>query len=87
MKIKNLICSYSFWTALAGALAMLGSAIGKAFSVNVEGELISDIVMSVAGVLVAVGVVTMPKKDSTVSQDESEQTADSQSDEQKDENL
>lgn len=80
MKIKKLICSYSFWTALAGALAMLGSTIGKIFSVNVEGETIADIVMSIAGVLVAVGVVTMPKKDDPSSQTDAEATEEKQDD-------
>lgn len=79
MKIKNLICSYSFWTALAGALAILGSAIGKAFSVDIEGQTIADIVMSVASVLVAVGIISLPKKQTQTS----DQDKNNQKDEQK----
>lgn len=62
MKIKNLIRSYSFWTTLAGALCILASALGRAFSFKVEEKIISDVVMAVAGVLVAVGIVNMPAK-------------------------
>ncbi len=63
MKIKNLIRSYSFWTALAGALCILVSALGRAFSFKVEEKIISDVVMAIAGVLVAIGVVNLPKKE------------------------
>lgn len=62
MKLKNLIRSYSFWTTLAGALCILMSALGRAFSFKVEEKIISDIVMAIAGVLVAVGIVSMPAK-------------------------
>lgn len=62
MKLKNIIRSYSFWTTLAGALCILMSALGRAFSFKVEEKIISDIVMAVAGVLVAVGIVNMPPK-------------------------
>lgn len=53
--------SYGFWTALAGAAAMLAGALGKYFGVTVNGELVSEIIMAIAGVLVALGVVCMPK--------------------------
>lgn len=59
-KFKQMISSYSFWTALAGALAFVASAIGRAFSIKVEEQIVTDIVMGVAGVLVTVGIVSMP---------------------------
>ncbi len=61
MKLKKLIKSYGFWTALAGAVVVLVNAIGRACGFFVEGEIISNIIMAVAGVLVVFGVVTMPK--------------------------
>ena len=61
MKLKELIKSYGFWTALAGALVVLINAIGRACGFFVEGEIISNIIMAIAGVLVVFGVVTMPK--------------------------
>ena len=55
--------SYSFWTALAGAVTILVSALGKCFGFSVDNEIVTDVIMAVAGVLVVLGVVTMPKKD------------------------
>lgn len=69
-KFKQMIKSYSFWTTLAGSLALVASAIGKAFSIKVEEKIITDIVMAIAGVLVAVGVVTMPSDKSKTDEKE-----------------
>lgn len=69
-KLKQMIKSYSFWTTLAGSLALVASAIGKAFSIKVEEKIITDIVMAIAGVLVAVGVVTMPSDKSKTDEKE-----------------
>ena len=66
MKIKELIKSYGFWTALAGALVVFINAIGKIFGFYVEESLISDIIMAIAGILVVFGIVTMPKNFSSV---------------------
>lgn len=57
MKIK----SFGFWTALAGALTLLVGAIGKCFGLSIDGSIVEEVVMSIAGVLVALGVVCMPK--------------------------
>ena len=65
MKLKNLIKSYGFWTALAGAVVVLVNALGRAFGFFVEEEIISNIIMAVAGLLVVFGVVTMPKSTKT----------------------
>ena len=54
--------SYGFWTALAGALVVLANALGKCFGFEIEDEIITDVVMAIAGVLVVFGVVSMPKK-------------------------
>ncbi len=53
--------SYGFWTALAGAIVVLINSIGRCFGFAVEEEVITNIVMAVAGVLVVFGVVSMPK--------------------------
>ena len=63
MKLKKLIKSYGFWTALAGAVVVLVNAIGKACGFIVDGDIISNIIMAVAGILVVFGVVSMPKND------------------------
>lgn len=62
MKFKDRIKSYGFWTALSGAVVILAQSIAKCFGVEIEEELISNIIMSICGVLVVFGVVTMPNK-------------------------
>lgn len=63
-KLKSLVRSYGFWTALAGALVVFVGVIGDACGFKVKDKLITDIVMAVAGLLVVFGVVTMPTTDS-----------------------
>lgn len=59
--MKDRIKSYSFWTALSGAVVVLLQALGKCFGFAVNDEIISGIIMAVAGILVVLGIVTMPK--------------------------
>lgn len=54
--------SFGFWTALAGAVTILASALGKVFGFSVDNQLITDVIMAIAGLLVVLGVVSMPKK-------------------------
>ncbi len=61
--MKKKIKSFSFWTALAGALTILVEVLGKCFGFSVEEGLVSEIVLAVAGVLVVFGVVCMPSKE------------------------
>lgn len=53
--------SFGFWTALAGAITLLVSTLGKLFGFSVDNQLVNDAIMSFAGVLVVLGIVTMPK--------------------------
>lgn len=62
--MKEKFKSYSFWVGLSGAVVVLIDAIGKAFGFIPDGELISNIIMGIAGILVVFGVVTMPAKKS-----------------------
>lgn len=68
------IKSYSFWVSFSGALIILIDALGNAFGFKVENEIIEDCIMSVAGILVVLGVVTMGDKKS---KNDDEQSADS----------
>lgn len=64
--MKNLVNkmkSYSFWTALSGALVVFIKAICKIFGVEIQDELISGIILGFASILVVLGVITMPAKD------------------------
>ena len=58
--MKEKLKSYSFWSALSGAMVIFVNALGKIFDFSVEDELISGLIMAIAGVLVVFGVVTMP---------------------------
>lgn len=58
--MKNKIKSFSFWTALSGAVVVLLNALGQAFGFYVNNEIVSDIIMAIAGLLVVFGVVSMP---------------------------
>ena len=70
--------SYSFWTALAGAVTILVSALGKCFGFSIDNQVITDVIMAVAGVLVVLGVVTMPKKGNKNTEENLNQAQESQ---------
>ena len=73
--------SYSFWTALAGAVTILVSALGKCFGFSIDNQVITDVIMAVAGVLVVLGVVTMPKKGNKNTEENLNQAQESQEEE------
>ena len=68
--MKNKFKSYSFWTALAGAIVVLVQAIGKMVGFIPNSEIISDIVMAIAGFLVVLGVVSAPTTENAKSKDQ-----------------
>ncbi len=72
MKIKELIKSYSFWTALAGALVVLISVLGDIFGFTVKDSIVSEVVMAIAGILVVFGVVTMPISKDDITDDKTD---------------
>lgn len=61
--MKNKFRTYGFWTALAGAVVVLLNALGQAFGFAINNEIVTNIIMAIAGVLVVFGVVSMPKKE------------------------
>ena len=77
--------SYGFWTALAGAVTILISALGKCFGFSVDNQLVTDIIMAIAGVLVVLGVVSMPKKDNNKTSEESQEKLNDERDSQESE--
>ena len=73
--MKNKIKSYGFWTAFAGAVVVLVNALGQMFGFSVDNEIITNVIMAIAGVLVVLGVVTMPKgEDGNQQEGESEES-------------
>lgn len=57
----NKIKSYSFWVSLSGAIIVLLNAFGNAFGFEIENKVVEDCVMSVASLLVVLGVVANGK--------------------------
>ena len=57
MKFNN----YDFWTSLSAGLVVVAGIASKAFGFEVSEQIVTDIVMGIAGVLVVLGVVKMPK--------------------------
>ena len=57
------IKSYGFWVALSGAVVLLVNSLGEIFGFAVEDQVISNLIMAVAGVLIVLGVVNMPSKE------------------------
>ena len=59
--MKNRFKSYSFWTALAGAVVVFLNALGDCFGFSVDNDLVKGLIMAFAGLLVVFGIVTMPE--------------------------
>lgn len=57
--------TYGFWTALSGAVVIFLNALGDCFGFSVDNELVSALIMAFAGVLVVLGVVSMPGDNSS----------------------
>ena len=69
--MKDKFKSYSFWTALSGAVVVLLQALGKCFGFSIESDIVTGIIMAIAGILVVFGVVSMPN-DSAKQNEENE---------------
>ena len=81
--MKEKLKSYSFWSALSGAMVIFVNALGKIFGFSVEDELISGLIMAIAGVLVVFGVVTMPSNKNESQDSFSQQQEDQVTEEEK----
>lgn len=64
--MKTKIKSYSFWTGLSAAVILLINSLGNMFGFAIEDKLVSNIIMSICGVLVVFGVVNVPTKEEKV---------------------
>ena len=76
--MKTKIKSYTFWTSLSAAVILLVNSLGNMFGFKIEDEIISNIIMSICGVLVVLGVVNAPTKksaDEQLSSDENIENA------------
>ncbi len=72
--MKNKIKSYSFWTALSGAVVVLLQALGKCFGFSIDSDIVTGIIMAVAGILVVFGVVSMPNSNNDQQNNQTDNT-------------
>ena len=80
--MKDKIKSYSFWTALSGAVVVLLQAVGDCFGFSIQSEVVSGIIMAIAGILVVFGVVSMPKGSSENKTDKDDEAKSQDKDEE-----
>lgn len=75
----NRFKDYRFWTALAGAVVILLNALGECFGFSVDNDLVSGLIMAVAGILVVFGVVSKPKENQNEEENKSDEIDESKS--------
>ncbi len=61
--MKDRIKTYSFWVSLSASLVVLIQAIGRVFGFIANADLVNNIVMGIAGVLVVFGIVSSPTEE------------------------
>ena len=66
--------TYAFWVALSGAVVILVQSIANLFGFSVDSSTIENVIMSICGVLVVLGIVVNPSKinDGTIKDDVSD---------------
>lgn len=57
-KLFEKMKSYSFWVSFSGALIIFLNCLGNIFHFQIQNEVVEDVIMSIAGLLVVLGFVT-----------------------------
>ncbi len=57
-KLFERMKSYSFWVSFSGALIIFLNCLGNIFHFQIQNEVVEDVIMSIAGLLVVLGFVT-----------------------------
>ena len=65
MKLPQKVRTYAFWLALSSAVVILAQSIGKLFGFEIESSVVENVIMSVCGVLVVLGIVSKESDDKT----------------------
>lgn len=60
MKLKDRIKTYNFWVSLSSAIFLLLKVLGNQFGFNVNESLFSDLITSLCGILVILGIIVPP---------------------------
>lgn len=58
MDLKNRVKTYAFWVALSSAVVVLVESFGKLLGFHIESTTIENVIMSICGVLIVLGIVT-----------------------------
>lgn len=80
------IKSYGFWVSLSAALIILLDAFGNVFGFKIENKIVEDCVMSIAGILVVFGIVSMNDSKSDIDETEDKVDEKQNSDDENDMN-
>ncbi len=62
----KLIKSYRFWVSLSGAVGVLVMQVSKLFGLKVEASWVEEIIMSICGILVVLGLIEKPKEEDRI---------------------
>lgn len=65
MNLKYKIRTYNFWISLASAVLLLVRLIGQRFGFTIDSNAFMDIVTALCGVMVVLGIITMPVTSTT----------------------
>ena len=60
MKLKERIKTYNFWVSLSSAIFLLLKVLGTQFGFKVDESLFSDLITSLCGILVILGIIVPP---------------------------
>ena len=83
--MKNKFKSYSFWMSLSASVVLVLNNIGKIFGFAINGDVATQIVDSICGVLIMLGVITMTKEEKTEESDKEEKDTKEEDDTEKEE--
>ncbi len=86
MNLKNRVKTYAFWVALSSAVVVLVQSLGKLFGFEIESSTIENVIMSICGVLIVLGIVTNSTDSKTDDGVDYDKTQDEISDSLSDEN-
>ena len=63
MKLKDRIKTYSFWVSLTSAIILIVKLIAQKYGFAIDELFISDLVTTICGLLVILGIIVIPKAD------------------------
>ena len=63
MKLKDRVKTYSFWVSLTSAVILIIKLIGQKYGFAIDEIFISDLITTLCGLLVILGIIVIPKVD------------------------